>query len=361
MKKFLIYLLIITIIGGGLFYFVNSQMKVSSGTIEVFRGATPKQIGGILEQNELVKNGDIFYAYIRLKQEYYRYVKKDPGAFIVAFKEGKFDIKSGNFDYLIEQLNEDGFVEQNNIVVTIPEGSTVVQMSDILGNSGLFTSDEFLAYVNDKNVYEKLRVDYDWLPLLNPKVYYPLEGYLHANTYHLPESSSPESAVKMMLEETNRWHAKNLVHINKIINETTLNSFSDIVILASIVERESKFDEDRPKVAQVFYNRLKSGMKLESDITAAYGNREHKVFMYYSDIAEETPYNTYKIKGLPAGAIGSPSLNSLSGVIKPMGEDFKAIYFYARPSGETFYANTFKKHEQNRKKWEHEWKKLENK
>src|SRR5699024_11367028 len=90
------------------------------------------------------------------------------------------------------------------------------------------------------------------------------------------------------------------------IEDTDL-SVHELLTLASIVERESKFSEDRPKVAQVFLNRLEEDMKLQSDITAAYAEGEHKIVMTYEDMESDSPYKTYEQKGLPPGPIASPS------------------------------------------------------
>src|SRR5699024_12688358 len=100
-------------------------------------------------------------------------------------------------------------------------------------------------------------------------------------------------------------------------------SVHEILTLASIIERESKFDEDRPKVAQVFMNRLDEDMKLQSDITAAYANGEHKVLMTYDDIETDSPYNTYVQTGLPPGPISSPRDETTQAVVEHEENDMK--------------------------------------
>src|SRR5699024_7088854 len=129
----------------------------------------------------------------------------------------------------------------------------------------------------------------------------------------------------------------------------------EILTLASIVEKESKFTEDRPKVAQVFFNRLDEGMPLQSDITALYALREHKTVVSYDDIDVDSPYNTYKVNGLPPGPISSPSTESILGVLQPEGKEFDFIYFYARPNGETFYTNSLDEHNEVVNKYRQEW------
>src|SRR5699024_8239856 len=135
------------------------------------------------------------------------------------------------------------------------------------------------------------------------------------------------SALEMMIERTDSLVRNKIDHIEE--SDFTVH---EILTLASVIERESKFAEDRPKVAQVYLNRLKEGMKLQSDITAFYGlkNLEHKAVVTYEDLEVQTPYNTYKIDGLPIGPINSPSEASIDAVLEPEGEEFTKLYYFSR-------------------------------
>jgi UPF0755 protein len=358
MKKFFITMVIITSLTAILFFFGNKLFKeyttVEKGDIEIYEGASVKQIAVLLENYGNIKNADFFYYYIRLKLLFHDKVEKEP--FNLMIKNGEYSIKEGNFESLISKLNSGPEPAKPAYVVTIPESSTVLDIANIFEKKKIFTKEDFLNYIQDEKIYKKYRNIYPWLPRINEHKLFLMEGYLQGNTYNLPANPTVEIAVDMMLEETDRWHKKHLEEINK-----SFMTFDEIITLASIVEAESKFSEDRPKVAQVFLNRLSRGMKLESDMTASYANQEHKVFMYYKDIETESPYNTYFVEDLPIGPINSPSKESLLGVIHPSGDKFKAIYFYARPSGETFFAENWEEHEINRLAWEHEWKELEEK
>jgi len=276
--------------------------------------------------------------------------------FEVSFKAGTFNLDVKDFDSLIEALNDyDNTTSSvaSEGLVTFPEGSTIRDMSLILEEQGIVNAQAFLELTNDKEYYEELRKKYNWLPEYKEGKINLLEGYLHPNSYAFEPNTLPHKIIETLLSETNKWYEE-----NKVAILSSNYTFDELVTLASVVEKESKFSEDRPKVAQVFFNRLRLGMKLESDITAAYANQEHKVFMTYDDIATDSPYNTYKTSGIPIGPINAPSIESLNATLKPSGEQFTAIYFYARPDGTTFYANTFEEHEQNRLKYEHEWLEL---
>lgn len=360
MKKILLafasLLLLVVLAGVGGYFWFLSKNHVNEGTIEVAKGSTVKQIAELLEENGVIPDANVFYYYIRVKQMYYDEVKKQPGAYDVTFRHGTYDIAPGDFDSLIKFLNEaEGAVEET-VTVTIPEGVTLDEIAEIFGKSGLFTKEAFLEVAQDPAVYKAFRTSYSWLPEIHPERKVLFEGYLHPNTYQLYLTSTPKDVIRTMLDKTNAIYTAHQADV-----DAQRLPFHKILTLASVVERESKFKEDRPKVAQVFLNRMAKGMKLESDMTAAYANGEHKVFMYYKDIETKSPYNTYHSKGLPIGPIASPSESAILSVLQPAGESFRALYFYARPNGETFYADDWKQHEQNRKKYEHEWKDLEQK
>src|SRR5699024_6316510 len=144
------------------------------------------------------------------------------------------------------------------------------------------------------------------------------------------------------------------------LDDSDLNTH-EMLTLASIGEREYIYEEDRPKVTQVFLKRLKEDMKLQSDITAAYANGEHKITMTYDDVEVDSPYNTYNVKGLPTAPIASPSIEAIEAVLHPAGKDFDYEYFYARPDGETHYSKTLDEHKEVIDKYRHEWDELEKK
>lgn len=358
MRKFITVLIVFIILATALFLggklVFDKYSTVTSGEIDIYEGASVKQIAVLLENYGNIKNADVFYYYIKLKLLYHEKVEKKPLDLLI--KHGKYNVSDGNFDSVIAELNAEPESNKPSFVITVPESSTVESIADILEKKGVFAKNDFLDYVQNKDTYIKYQQEYEWLPPLNEQKLFLFEGYLQANTYNLPENPTVELVVDMMLKETNNWYLENQEAITSISM-----SFDKILTLASVVEAESKFTEDRPKVAQAFLNRLNKKMKLESDMTAAYANQEHKVFMYYKDIETESPYNTYHVNGLPLGPINSPSAESFNAILKPAGKNFKAVYFYARPSGETFYAETWDEHELNRLSWEHEWKKLEKK
>lgn len=314
--------------------------------IDVPMGSSSSDIATILFNNDLIKNEMIFKFYLKFKN------KSD-------FQAGEYTLnQSLDFDEIIEELQSGKVVEEPFFKVTIPEGKAAEEIAKLFAHKLDFSEEEFLDKLTDEDYIASLQEVYPDLlddEVLDEDLLVPLEGYLFAGTYEIFEDDpSVEYIIEMMIAQTNEVVESELEAI-----EDGDYSVHEILTLASIIERESKFDEDRPKVAQVFMNRLEDDMKLQSDITAAYANGEHKVLMTYDDIETDSPYNTYAQTGLPPGPISSPSLESIQAVIEPEGDDFTELYFYARPSGETFYTNTLEEHGQIKEKYEEEWHELE--
>ena len=361
MKKFFIALLVLAlvVIGIGIsVWFTFKRVDHSNGgTAHIFEGASSKQIAEILESEKIVDDGDYFYAYIKFQVWYHKYIKKDFKESMFIFKEGDYKFPKGDFHSIVQLLTE-GENDPQTITVTLPEGLNVKEIADILDQKKIIKKEAFLAYVRNEKVYLQFKEKYPWLPIPQKGITENFEGYFHTTTYLLdkqePYKTDANVIVNTLLEPTDKWYKLYSPDIEK-----QNLSFSNLLTLASVIEKEAKFNKDRPKIAQVFYNRMKKGIPLQSDMTAAYANGKHKVFLYNKDIKVASPYNTYYVKGLPIGPIASPSEASLLAAIHPEGDTFTQIFFYERPSGETFYANTVKEHQRNINLYEKEWKALE--
>ena len=175
-------------------------------------------------------------------------------------------------------------------------------------------------------------------------------------TYLYMRGESREERIAMMqaaMEETLdalwRNRAKDLPEISK----------GEAVILASIVEKETAVDSERKRIAGVFWNRLKRGMRLQTDPTVIYAITEGKIQdegqgplgrrLLKKDLDVESPYNTYKYPGLPPGPIANPGRASLEAVLNPEKNDF--LYFVADGAGGHVFSKTLEEHNQNVAKW----------
>lgn len=317
--------------------------------IEIPLGSSTADIAAILKENGLIKNSTLFRFYIKFKN-------------YADFQAGDYTLSPAmSLNEILDELQHGKVMEEPLFRVTIPEGKTVEQIAMIFSKQMKFSEDEFVEKARDQSFIEQMVDKYPNLlskEVLNDDLYMPLEGYLFASTYDIyDEDLTAHDVIEMMIERTNDVLEKKMELIDA--SDYTIH---EILTLASVIEREAKFPEDRPKVAQVYFNRLENGMKLQSDITAFYGlkNLEHKAVVTYDDLEVSTPYNTYKIDGLPIGPIDSPSEDSIDAVLAPEGKDFTKLYYFSRPNGETFYADTLEEHEQIKEEYRHEWYELEN-
>lgn len=309
-------------------------------------GSSSSQIAEILEDSNLIKDARIFKLYLKFKNA-------------AEFQAGEYELTpSYSIDEIIEELQTGKIMEEALFAVTIPEGKNLEQIAEIFSKRFEYIKEEdFIKKTEDKDFLNEMKTKYPTLiteEIFNKDIMYPLEGYLFAGTYDFfEEEPTISEIIDMMLARTNAI-------INSFTDEMETSEFNvhELLTLSSVIEREAKFPEDRPKVSQVYINRLNEGMRLQSDITAFYGI-DHKALATYDDIEIDTPYNTYVIDGLPVGPINSPSNESISAVMQPEGEEFTQIYYFSRPNGETFYSSTLDEHNEVKKQYRQEWYDLE--
>lgn len=227
------------------------------------------------------------------------------------------------------------------ILVTVPEGSTMFDIGDRLEQAGFGTRQAFV----DVAVQES-----SLIANLDPTAK-SLEGYLFPDTYRFaPHTALPEIAAAMV--KRFRGEAAQLgLTIN--VHQT--------VTLASLVEKETAIDEERPMVASVFENRLERKMPLMTDPSVIYGlELEHqwRGTLYESDLKRDTPYNTYVHTGLPPGPVANPGVKALRAAMSPARTEF--LYFVAgseNPQGKSLFATTIEEHNRNVAGYRHAIKK----
>ncbi len=210
--------------------------------------------------------------------------------------------------------------------VTIPEGFTAAQIARLLEAKGLADKEEFLKLVKDPEFARALKVPSS-----------SLEGYLYPDTYYFSVGLSPRAIIKEMVRRF--WEV--MGQLSEEIERSGM-SLHEVVTLASIVEKETGRPEERPLIASVFLNRLKKGMRLESDPTVIYGLKDFDGNLTRRHLATPTPYNTYQIKGLPPGPIANPGIDSIKAVLNPVETDF--LYFVSRNDGTHHFSSTLREH-----------------
>lgn len=211
--------------------------------------------------------------------------------------------------------------------VTIPEGKTLAQIGRLFAERGFGGVDEYACLAEDAAFLASLGV---------PRT--GLEGYLFPDTYTLAYTATPEEILRNMVAGFRRA-TQSLTPARQARRMTE----ADMVILASIIERETGVADERTRVSAVFHNRLRIGMRLQSDPTAIYGWKEGVPTA--ADVRVDTPYNTYLNAGLPPGPICNPGLAALEAAIHPSNDD--ALYFVARGDGSHVFARTLTEHNRN--------------
>jgi UPF0755 protein len=218
--------------------------------------------------------------------------------------------------------------------VTLPEGLTLEQSVRRLSLSLERDSTELLSLTGDEELIEQLG-----LPATG------FEGYLFPETYEFADSlSAHEILVRIVETGYSRWMGDSGLSLE----DSPLSSSEEVVILASIVEREGRVDSERSRIASVFLNRLERGMRLESCATVQYAIGEVREELLYSDLRVEHPYNTYIHAGLPPGPICSPGISSIMAAIHPDSATGE-LYFVSRgdSTGLHLFARTHAEHLRN--------------
>jgi len=217
------------------------------------------------------------------------------------------------------------------ILVTVPEGATVFDIGDRLQQAGFGARQAFVDVAAQE---VSLIADLD--PAAKT-----LEGYLFPDTYRFaPKAALPEIAAAMVRRFRNEAA---LLGLNVNVRRT--------VTLASLVEKETALDGERPMVASVFENRLQKNMPLMTDPAVIYGlelQNQWRGTLYESDLKRDTPYNTYLHPGLPPGPVANPGAKSLRAAMAPAQTDY--LYFVAagnNPQGRSLFAATIEEHNRN--------------
>lgn len=211
--------------------------------------------------------------------------------------------------------------------VALPEGLTAVEIAGRIEAAGLADAGEFLAAVRDPGFVAELGVEGA-----------SLEGYLFPETYQLARGLSARAVARTLVEHfLEAW-----AEIAPRAEERGL-SMAEVVTLASIVEKETGAPEERPLIAAVFLNRLRLGMRLETDPTVIYGIPDFDGNLRRVHLEDASnPYNTYRIPGLPPGPIANPGAAALGAVVEPA--DTEYLYFVSRNDGTHVFSRTYREH-----------------
>lgn len=305
-KKFFLFFffsILIILITISSFVFLPLQKSNQSIEIVIQKGTSLKEVAQILKKNNIIYSKNVFIFWMRLTN---KDKKIQAGKVVFGEKESIFSVSK---KLLLAKPIE--------VIVTIPEGLTIEQTAETIQKKLNINYDRFIELCKD-TLFIKQNF------LLNIP---SLEGYLFPNTYRFPPDISEELIIKKMVEN----FKINFDTISKPSNMELDLSNHQIVILASIIEKEAAVADERPLISGVFYNRLKKGIPLGADPTIRYILNKFAGPLYVSDLSIKSPYNTRLYKGLPPTPICSPGLASLKAAFSPQKTDM--LYFVAKWDG----------------------------
>ncbi len=300
-------------------YLVIPAISNERVIVEVHRGESLEQILHRLHERNLLDHPTLDAWILRL-------LHKDRD-----LKAGRYLLIRGLPDYYTLRTLLRG--SELGIRVTLQEGLTLREIARILAREVGVDSQALLAAARDTALIRRLFEEYELPGPLPPS----LEGFLFPDTYYLPRGLDPEIALEILF----RSFARRVRPLLPRMDSLGI-SLKDAVTLASIVQKEAQWQREMPIIASVYWNRLRRGMRLEADPTVLYALGRHKSRVTYRDLQVDSPYNTYRVKGLPPGPICSPGLAALRAVLYPAQTPY--LYFVARPDGTHQFSRTFAEH-----------------
>jgi len=295
--------------------------------VQIPTGASVTQIGDILEENDVIASEFFFRARVTL------------GGSRGDLKPGSYRLKRDmSYSAAIDALSEGP--PKDITTITIPEGRSRAEIAPIVEEAGLTGS------------YERASVRSPALDLSRYKAgaAADLEGFLFPATYELKRGASAEDLVSRQIDAFKEQFAT--VDLREA-ERKNLTQY-DVLIIASMVEREAGVPEDRPLIASVIYNRLRAGMPLGIDATLRFALNNWTEPLKVSELESDSPYNTRKFANLPPGPIGNPGLESIRAAANPADTDY--LFFVVKPcgEGEHAFAATDAEHQQNVARYEAE-------
>ena len=299
--------------------------------LHVTSGESVPEIATDLRSKGLIRDENVFQLYVRYKGAR---SKLQAGDYVLN--------RSMSMAEITQALQHN---EVSQVAVTMPEGYTAKLMADAAQKAGIGPADAYLAAANDPSW------SYDFLGS-RPKGA-GLEGYLFPDTYSLNKGAGVRDLVQLQLQQFGKRFGPDLRQ--QIASPTAARpaeSIEQIVILASMVEREVNHDPDRAIVCGIFYNRLKSDQTdhlLQVDATVLYARGEWKKSLTTDDLKIDSPYNTYIHPGLPPGPISNPGAPALNACVNPQKTDY--FYYFSDPNGVTHYARTLSDFEAEKQKY----------
>mgnify|MGYP001035978892 CR=1 FL=1 len=299
-----------------IFIFEISIPSLKEGRVMVVipSNAGSKEIACLLSQQKLIKNENLFILISRI------------------FGWEK-DLKAGRYEFTFSDniINVLSKLKKGQVSIcrlTIPEGLPWWGIADLLSREKIIKKEDFARLIKSPQIFKK-EVSF---PL--PKD--SLEGYLYPDTYYFTGRETSQEVIKKFLS---RFQEEVIPLYEKGKSKFSLK---EIVILASIIEKEAQVFSEKPIISAVFYNRLQRGMKLRADPTVKYALGSFREKLTYDDLKVSSSYNTYLYYGLPPTPISNPGKESIYAALHPIPVDY--LYFVAKGDGTHKFSRTYEEH-----------------
>lgn len=313
-------------IGNDIFAFVKSTDVVE---VTIPEGVTLNDVARIFDENDIVKYPGVFKLYAKYKK------------YTDIFEPGTYQVSpSMNYDNLLLSLRHRA--DYTTVRVTIPEGYTVDEIIDLLVSNGISSKEAFVDVINNYDF------DFEFVKALDgntsPDRFYRLEGYLFPDTYEFYQNSTPERVIYKMLANFQNKYSDQFEARAAELGFTK----DQVIILASMIEKETKYPNEFEYVSSVFHNRLNNPANypyLDSDATIVYAI-QHNTGERPKELTStdyESPYNTYKNRGLPPGPIANPGYAAIMCALYP--EKTNYYYFVAAENGSSIFSRTLSEHQ----------------
>lgn len=315
MKKLKIPVIIFIIISGLYFLLYHFNSPKSSGNSSslfiVKHGEDVKSIALNLVDEGYIRSDFFFVTLVRLSRK------------TRSIKSGQYNLEDKMKNTDILRILSRGIVA--TIKFTVPEGYNIKQIAELLESRGIISSGDFLDACSSADLLDRYKIPFE-----------NAEGFLFPDTYIIAKDLKAHQIAEVMIKK----FFENLHNISYM--DYTQQDLKKTIIIASLVEREARLEEERPIIAAVFYNRLQKGKRLESCATVQYVLGKTKERLLFSDLKVNSPYNTYIHSGLPPGPIANPGISSLNAAINPADVDF--LFFVSKRDGSHYFSSTYKEH-----------------
>ena len=292
---------------------IPAQEHPPSKVIVIPDGSTFQYVASLLEREGLIKSRAVFVL-LGKSQSADRKVHA-----------GEYELNPGMTpaEILSKLLNGQVLLHP----LTIPEGLTIAQIADVASEQGLTDPAEFLRLANDRAFIASLGIKAE-----------TLEGYLYPNTYKFPRPIKARELLEAMVEQLRQVVGPDLLARMQELKMT----MHEVLTLASVIEKETGSGGERPEISAVFHNRLKKHIPLQSDPTVIYGLPAFDGNLHKKDLSSPSPYNTYRVQGLPPGPIANPGIQAIRATLYP--SDSHSLYFVSRNDGTHQFSATLIEH-----------------